>query len=49
MKLAFPLAAAAAVIVATIAGVFFERLSISPLKDAEPINLVMNVVDKRKI
>jgi len=41
MKLALPLAAAAAVVMATIAGVIFERLAISPLKDAEPINLVM--------
>lgn len=36
-----PAAVAAAVLTATIAGIIFERLAIRPLKDAEPINLVI--------
>jgi branched-chain amino acid transport system permease protein len=41
MQLSLPLAIILAILIATAAGVMFERLAISPLKDADPLILVI--------
>lgn len=41
LQLPLPVAVAAAVAIATAAGALFERLAINPLKDAEPITLII--------
>lgn len=41
LQLSLPFAIAAAVVISTIVGALFERLAISPLKNAEPINLII--------
>ena len=41
LQLSLPLAIASAVAISTVAGAIFERLAISPMKDAEPIILVI--------